>query len=130
MDWYRFFMIVVGAGTLSTVTDWLLAGEWKRKHFGDAEIWRDGSHWKATLLTALLTFLTCAAFAFTAHRLDIDSMRNVVKLAAAIWVIGPLPLILTAGGYMKLHRVFVVSYSISWLVKLMIVAVLVGRFLR
>jgi hypothetical protein len=31
---------------------------------------------------------------------------------------------------MKLHRVFVASYAIGWLIKLLIVAVAVGWFLR
>ncbi len=43
---------------------------------------------------------------------------------------GPLPLILTNAAFMKLHRVFVASHAIGWLVKLLIVAVAVGCFLR
>ena len=50
--------------------------------------------------------------------------------AVAVWLIGPLPLILTNAAFMKLHRVFVVSYAIGWLIKLTIVAVAVGWFLR
>ena len=30
----------------------------------------------------------------------------------------------------KMHRVFVIALRVPWLVKLMIIAVLVGRFLR
>jgi hypothetical protein len=51
-------------------------------------------------------------------------------LAVAVWVIGPLPLILTNAAFMKLHRVFVACYAVGWLIKLMIVAVAVGWFLR
>ena len=50
--------------------------------------------------------------------------------AVAVWLIGPLPLILTNAAFMKLHRVFVASYSVGWLVKLALVAVAVGCFLR
>jgi len=46
-----------------------------------------------------------------------------------VWLIGPLPLILTNAAFMKLHRVFVVYYAIGWLIKLTIVAVAVGCFL-
>ena len=53
---------------------------------------------------------------------------GAVKLAVAVWLIGPLPLILTNAAFMKLHRVFVVSYAIGWLIKLTIVAVAVGWF--
>jgi len=47
-----------------------------------------------------------------------------------VWVIGPLPLILANAAFMKLHRFFVVSYAIGWLIKLGIVALAVGWFLR
>jgi len=63
------------------------------------------------------------------HRLGLHSVSGAVKLAFAVWLIGPLPLILTNAAFMKLHRVFVVSYATGWLVKLTIVAVAVGWFL-
>ena len=48
----------------------------------------------------------------------------------AVWLIAPLPLILANAAFMKLHYIFVTSYSIGWLVKLMVVALAVGWFLR
>jgi hypothetical protein len=45
-------------------------------------------------------------------------------------MIGPLALILTNAAFMKLHRVFVVSYATGWLIKLSIVAIAVGWFLH
>jgi hypothetical protein len=130
MNWFRFFVIVMGAGVITSMTDWLFAGDWIHKRFTYPEVWRKGPETKAIAVSSLLPFLTSAAFAFLAHKMDIESLRNLVKLAAAIWVIGPLPLILTGAAFIKLHRVFVASYSIGWLVKLMIIAVLVGHFLR
>jgi hypothetical protein len=52
------------------------------------------------------------------------------QIAIAVWVIGPLPLILTNAAFMKLHRVFVASYAVGWSIKLTIVAMAVGWFLR
>lgn len=63
-------------------------------------------------------------------RLGLHSVSGAVKLAVAVWLVATLPLILTNAAFMKLHRVFVVSYAISWLVKLTIVAVAAGFFLR
>jgi hypothetical protein len=57
-------------------------------------------------------------------------VSGAVKLAVAVWLMAPLPLILTNAAFMKLHRVFVASYAIAWLIKLTIVAVAVGCFLR
>jgi hypothetical protein len=130
MDLSRFVVVVVAAGVISSLSDWFFAGDWIHKRFTYPEIWRGGSEAKAIALTALLPFVTCAVFAYTCNRLGLDSVHSTVKLAAAVWVIGPLPLILTNAAFIKLHRVFVATYATGWLVKLMIVAVLAGRFLR
>jgi len=91
----RFLLVVVPVGMVTSLTDWFFAGDWIHRRFASEGIWREGSEAKAIAMTALLPFLTCAVFAYTAYRLDLGSLRNTIKLAAVIWVIGPLPLILT-----------------------------------
>jgi len=95
-----------------------------------SEIWRQGGEGRAIALTSPLPFLTCGVFAYITARLGLHSVSGAIKLAVAMWLIGPLPLILTNAAFMKLHRVFVASYATGWLVKLVIVAVAVGWFLR
>jgi hypothetical protein len=60
----------------------------------------------------------------------VHSIVGAMKLAIAVWLIGPFPMLLTNAAFMKLHRVFVASYSIGWLVKLIVVALAVGIFLK
>jgi len=129
MNWTRLASIVIGAGVASSLTDWFFAGDWLHRRWTYPEIWRP-SEGRAIALSAPLPFLTCGVFAYVAARLGLHSIASTVKLAAAVWLMGPLPLILTNAAFMKLHRVFVASYAIGWLVKLMIVAVAAGRFLR
>ena len=129
MNWTRLATIVIGAGVASSLTDWFFAGDWLHRRWTYAEIWRPDEG-RAIALSAPLPFLTCGVFAYVAARLGLHSMASTVKLAAAVWLIGPLPLILTNAAFMKLHRVFVASYAIGWLVKLLIVAVAAGWFLR
>jgi hypothetical protein len=69
-------------------------------------------------------------FAYVIARLSLHSVGSAVKLAFAVWLLGPLPLILTNAAFMKLHRAFVVSYTTGWLVKLIVVAVTAGWFLH
>ena len=90
----------------------------------------DGSRKQSYRTDQSAAFLTCGVFAYVAARLDLHSVSAALKLSVAVWLIGPLPLILTNAAFMKLHRVFVVSYAIGWLIKLGIVAVAVGWFLR
>jgi hypothetical protein len=130
MNWVRLAAIIVGAGIVSSLTDWFFAGDWIHRGYTYPEVWRQGGESRAIALTSPLPFVTCGVFAFAAARLGLHSVSSALKLAVAVWMIGPLPLILTNAAFMKLHRVFVTSYAIGWLTKLVIVAVAVGLFLR
>lgn len=133
MNWTRFVITVVGAGILSSLTDWFFAGDWLHRRYTYPETWRHTGgkgEEQAIALTSPLPFVTCAAFAYLAIRLGLHSVSATVKLAVAIWLIGPLPIILTNAAFIKLHQVFVMSFSIGWLVKLIIVAVAVSWFLH
>lgn len=124
----RLLIIIVSAGVISSLTDWFFAGDWLHRRYTYPEIWRQGAEGRAIALTSPLPFLTCGVFAYVAVRFGIHTLWGASKLAIAVWLIGPLPLILTNAAFMKLHRVFVVSYAAGWLVKLMIIALAVGCF--
>ncbi|HLY19526.1 MAG TPA: hypothetical protein VKR61_20000 [Bryobacteraceae bacterium] len=130
MNWMRLAAIVVGTGIVTSLTDWFFAGDWLHRRYTYPEIWRQGGERRAIAVASPLPFLTCGVFAYVIARLGLHSLTSALKLALAVWVIGPLPLILTNAAFMKLHRAFVVSYAIGWLVKLTIVAVAVGWFFR
>ena len=128
MNWTRMVLIIVGSGVVSSLTDWFFAGDWIHRRYSYPEIWRQGGEGRAIALTSPLPFLTCAVFAFVAARLGIHSVAATLKLAVAVWLMAPLPLILTNAAFMKLHRVFVVSYALGWLIKLLVVALAVSFF--
>jgi len=130
MNWTRLVLITIGTGIVTSLTDWFFAGDWLHRRWTYPEIWRQGVEARAIALTTPLPFLTCGVFSYVTARLGIHSLVGTMKLAIAVWSIGPLPLILTNAAFMKLHRVFVASYTISWLVKLTIVALTVSWFLR
>jgi hypothetical protein len=124
----RLVLIVIGAGIVSSLTDWFFAGDWLHRRYTYPEVWRQGGEGRAIALTSPLPFVTCGVFAYIIAWLGLH-LAGAVKLAVAVWLIGPLPLILTNAAFMKLHRVFVASYATGWLVKLLIVAVATGGFL-
>ena len=130
MNWTRLVAITVGAGVLSSLTDWFFAGDWIHKRWTYPEVWRKGPEARAIALTSPLPFLTCAAFGYLAAKLGYTTLPGASKLALAMWIIGPLPLILTNAAFLKLHRIFVALYATGWLVKLLIVAIAVGLFLH
>ena len=128
MPWMRFAIVVLGAGFVTSMTDWLFAGDWIHQRWTYQEVWRRGEG-RAIALTAPLPFLTSAVFAYLVLRLGLHTVVSLAKLAVALWLIGPLPLILTNAAFIKLHRMFVLFYALGWLVKLSIVALAVGWFL-
>ena len=133
MNWTRFGITVVGTGILTSLTDWFFAGDWIHRRYTYPEIWRHPGgkgEEQAIARSSPLPFVTCAVFAYLAVRLGLHSLSANLKLAVAVWLIGPLPVILTTAAFIKLHRVFVVSLSIGWLVKLTIIAVAVCWFLQ
>ncbi|HKT87533.1 MAG TPA: hypothetical protein VJQ59_03820 [Candidatus Sulfotelmatobacter sp.] len=130
MEWTRVVLITVGAGIVTSMTDWLFAGDWIHRRFTYPEVWRKGSEMKAIALTSPLPFLTCAVFAVLCGWLKIHSIGSALGLAISIWLIGPLPMLLTNAAFMKLHRVFVTSYGAGWLVKLIIAGATTGWLLH
>src|SRR5262249_14591119 len=130
MNWLRLALITGGTGVVTAMTDWFFAGDWLHRRFTYPEVWRQGSESRALALTSPLPFLTCFVFASVATRLHLDTFPAALKFAVAIWLIGPFPLILSNAAWMRLHRVFVASYSMAWLVKFRVVALAVGWFMH
>jgi hypothetical protein len=58
MNWMRLLAIVVGAGVVSSLTDWFFAGDWIHRRFTYPEVWRQGDEGRAIALTSPLPFLT------------------------------------------------------------------------
>jgi hypothetical protein len=129
MHWTRLALITVTTGIITSLTDWFFAGDWIHRRYTYSEIWRQGAETRAIALTAPLPFLTCGIFACVIGRWELH-VANALRLAVAVWLIGPLPVILTDAAFIKLHRVFVTFYAAGWLVKLVIVALAASRFLR
>jgi hypothetical protein len=130
MNWIRLLEVTVAAGIASTFSDYVLAGDWLHKRFSYQEVWKSPvSNW-AIAAIAPLPFLTSAAIAALVSSLDVRSIHSAVKLAGIIWLIGPLPLILTNAAYVKLRVFFVASYAFAWLVRLVIPAVLAAKLLH
>jgi hypothetical protein len=63
-------------------------------------------------------------------RVRIRGQQKVAKLALAIWLVGPLPLLIVNGLFIKLRFAITASYSLGWLVKLVVAAVAVTLILR
>jgi len=131
---WRTVLAIIASGFVSSLTDWLFMGDWLYKRFDrHPEIWRYSSgtsEGKAIVWSSLLPFLTCGVFILLCEALHLHSYRETLKLAAAIWLIGPLCLIITYSVWMKIDGAIAASYSMGWLVKLVIAAGAVTNLLK
>jgi hypothetical protein len=127
-------LTVFAGGFVASLTDWLFMGDWLYKRYDQyPEIWRhpDGQgEMKAIARSVPLPLVTCVVFTLLCARLNLHSYSATVKLALAIWLVGPLPLLITNALFIKPHPAITASYSLGWLVKLVAAAVAVTLILR
>ncbi len=110
-------------------------GDWLYKRYDQhPEIWRYSGgqgETRAIAWASLLPFLTCAVFALVCARLHLYSLSETLKLAGAIWLIGPLPMTIANALFVKLTPAIATAHAIGWLFKLAIVglgvALIFGR---
>jgi len=134
MNWIRVALTVFAGGLVASLSDWLFMGDWLYKRYNQySEIWRyphGQGEMKAIAWYTPLPFVTCAAFTLLCARLSLHSYSATLKLALAIWLVGPLPLLIANALFIKLHSAITAAYSLGWLVKLMVAAVAVTLILR
>jgi hypothetical protein len=133
MNWTRFALAVLAGGAVSSMSDWLFMGDLLYKRFDRyPEIWRHpggGGEARAISLSSLLPFVTCGVFALFCVHEHFLSYRPTFQLAIALWLIAPLPMLVANAIWMKLSAPIAVSYSVGWLVKLLVAAFCVVLFL-
>ncbi len=129
MPWGRIALAVLASGFMSSMTDWLFAGDWLYKRYDrNPEIWRyQGGQAESTaiLWSSLFPFLTCGVFVLLCSGLHLHTYRGTFKLAAAIWLIGPLPFNIVNALWIKLAPAIAASYALGWMVKLALAALAV-----
>jgi hypothetical protein len=134
MNWIRVALTVFAGVFVASLTDWLFMGDWLYKRYNQhPEIWRyphGQGEMKAIVWSAPLPFVTCAFFTLLCARLNLHSYSATLKLALAIWLVGPLPLLIVNGLFIKLHSAITAAYSLGWLVKLVVAALAVTLILR
>lgn len=116
------------------MTDWLFMGDLLYRRFDRyPEIWRfrgDKGESKAIAWSSPLPFVTCAVFEFLCIHLRLPSYRSTFAFAVALWFAVPLPMLITYAIWMKLGAPIAASYSVGWLVKLLVAAFSVALVLR
>ena len=118
-------LIAMGASFLAaSLADWLFMGVlFHERYKVFPEVWRDdGSETRRILIAQIYAAMTAVGFVILATVLSPVSLGRSLGLAALIWVIAPLPLLLGNHLFMKLDPLVTASHALGWLVKLLLIA--------
>src|SRR5690242_16915138 len=102
MDWHIFAASIVGA-ILGSIADWIFAGVlFHERYQRHPEVWRTGRSESMRIGgTQILCLLTSTAFVALAKTLRLADLPGALKLAAMIWLIALLPLLITNALFIK-----------------------------
>ncbi|HEX5184093.1 MAG TPA: DUF1761 family protein [Allosphingosinicella sp.] len=122
MDLHLLWATLLG-GVLGSLADWLFAGVlFHNRYQIHPEVWRAGNERMRIVGAQIFAFVTAAAFVALAAKLHQTDMRGALKLAAMVWLIGPLPLLVVNGLFIKIDRLITATHAAGWLAKLLLVA--------
>jgi hypothetical protein len=113
---------ILGA-ILGSLADWLFAGVlFHNRYHTYPEVWRHGNQRQRIMLAQATVLLSAVGFVLLAVRLGQLDHVGAAKLAAMIWLIGPLPLLLGNHFFIRLDPLVTFSHSAGWLIKLLLIA--------
>ena len=121
----------LAGAVLGSLADWLFAGVLFHERYKIyPEVWRPtDSDVRRVILAQLTTLITAGAFTLLAYRLDQVHLKNALALAGMIWLIGPVPLLIGNGLFIKIDWLITASHAAGWLVKLLLCGAAVAFFL-
>ena len=124
MDWHVFAASVAGA-ILGALADWVFAGVlFHGRYQLRPEVWRAGTGETLKIGGAqVLCLVTSVAFVVLASMLGRVELLGTVTLAAMIWLIAPLPLLITNSLFIKIDPLVTAAHAAGWLVKLLLIAI-------
>jgi Protein of unknown function (DUF1761) len=129
MNWTRIGLAVLACGVVTMFTDWFFMGIlFHKKYLAFPEVWRkkpgepDGA---LIFWSQMIGLVSCAAYVLVCAKLGIFTWGANLKLAAMVWAMGPLPILIQNWMWMKVHPHITVAHLAGWLARLMVCAVAV-----
>lgn len=130
MDWTRVILATLAAGIAATLTDWFFFGIlFHEKYKANPEIWRrpggGSGETKAIAISTVFGFLTCFCFVYLCSRINLLYWAKSWRLAAVLWLMIPVPLIVGQYLWVKIHPLTSLAHALGWLAKLLVMAAVV-----
>lgn len=118
-------------GVLVGLADWLFGGIlFHDKYMAYPEVWRPrDTNRYAIAIAQVLAFVTALAFVLIAQKFALTDFSQTFIFAFLLWIMAPVPILITNAAFMKLHPLVVASNTVGWLVKLFALAFVTALFL-
>lgn len=134
MGGWSFYEAVIAAVVVSSFSDWYFMGVlFHDKYLAHPEVWRRPQGGKgenlAVIWSQLLSIVTCFMFIHIAAASGQLAWWPALRLALGLWLLAPMPLIVTNALFIKFHHLNTFANLLGWLVKLAICAVSAHLFL-
>ncbi|MDB5720720.1 MAG: hypothetical protein JWP15_1338 [Alphaproteobacteria bacterium] len=122
---------LVGA-LLGSLADWLFAGViFHDRYQLTPDTWRSGSDERMRIAAAqALCLVSSAGFVLLAWKTHQTDLRGALKLAAMIWLIAPLPMLIANAMFIRVDHRVTASHAAGWLAKLLLIAAATAWFLK
>jgi hypothetical protein len=135
MHWTRFVLAVLASGVAGWFTDWFFMGFlFHRKYLETPEVWRSQPGQPETgkiVFSSLLGLVASGAFIYLCYWTQaLPILRADIRMAAVVWLVAPVPLILTNVLWMKFHPLLGMSHMLGWLARFIVTGVIAFRLIR
>jgi hypothetical protein len=127
----RYLLIVVIGVFVGALSDWLLSGVlFHSAYLTSPEIWRTGMNEGAKIgWSAAITVISVAAFAWLVGRNGRPRWHSAMHTTLAVWLAGPVPVILTDVLWIKLSPTAGAVDAVEWLVRFVVVGLAAAALL-
>lgn len=116
-------LAIVVAVVVASLVDWLFGGVlFHDKYLEHPEVWRNprggSGETRAVAISAAIAVVTPVVFVWLCHAMGL-SRRGIFQLAIAVWLIAPLPMLVTQHQFVRMHPLITTTHLTGWLVKLL-----------
>ena len=133
MNWGRICLAIIAGAVAGSMTDWFFFGVlFHDKYLVYPEVWRksEKGEGKQIAMSSVVGLFATAVFIILCGGLYLTAYHTTLKLAAAIWLCGVVPVIANEHIFMKLHPALFVTHSVGYLVRFVLAAfayIAIGR---
>jgi hypothetical protein len=134
MNWLHVLLAFVGSAVRSTFTDWYFFGVLFHQRYGNTPgVWRKYKDKKdettSIAVSEGIMSVTSLVFIPACAHLGLVRLIPALLAAGALWIMIPVPLLVTNAIFIPMDRWMVVSHSLGWLARLITTALCVSWLL-